>query len=68
MVEERAISIVVIRFSIEKREELYIFNDISYHVMLVQMIDISDNVNHDVSITGYWIYCSNYKQALLLIK
>ena len=35
---------------------------------LVQLIEISGNVNHAVSITECWIYDSNYKRALTLIK
>ena len=44
-----------------------IFNDISNHVTLVQLIDTDDNINHAVSITVSWIYGSNYKRALPLI-
>ena len=45
-----------------------IFNDISYHVTLVQLRDTDENDNHTVSITVSWIYYSNYKRALTFIK
>ena len=44
-----------------------IFNDISDHVTLVQLIDTAGNDNRAVSITGYWIYDYNYKRALPLM-
>ena len=56
------------RYFNEKRGEFDIFNDISYHVILAQIIDTAGNVNHAVSITRYWIYYSNYKLAFNLIK
>ena len=43
-------------------------NDIGEHVTLVQLIYIAGNVNHVVSIIRCWIYDSNYKRALPLIK
>ena len=52
----------------KKTGEYYIFNDISDHVTLVQLVETSVNVNHAVSITGCWIYGSNYKISLPLIK
>ena len=52
----------------KKRGEFDIFNDISDHVTLVQMIYTYGHVNHAVSITRYWIYDYNYKLALTLIK
>ena len=35
---------------------------------LVQLLDTDGNVNHAVIIIGYWIYDSNYKIELPLIK
>ena len=29
-------------------------------------MDYLGNVNHDISVLGYWIFDSNYKRALLL--
>ena len=45
-----------------------ILNDISDHMTLVKLIDTAINVNHAVSIIGCWIYDSNHKRALPLIK
>ena len=43
-----------------------ILTDISEHVTLVQLMDYLGNVNHDISVVGYWIFESNYKKALVL--
>ena len=62
-------SIVVIILSNEKKTGgFYIFNYISYRVILVQLIDTASNVNHAISITVCWIYYYNYKRSLPLIK
>ena len=53
---------------LKKTGELYIFNGISDHMTLVQLIDTAGNANHVVSITRFWIYDFNYKRALTLIK
>ena len=45
-----------------------IFNDISDRATLVQLEDSTGDINHAVSITGYWIYDSNPKSALPLIR
>ena len=39
---------------------------ISEHVNLVQLMDSLGNMNHDISVVGYWIFESNYKRALVL--
>ena len=39
---------------------------ISEHVTLVQFMDYLVNVNHAISVVGYWIFCSNYEKALVL--
>ena len=44
----------------------YILTDISEHVTLVQLMDYLGNVNHVISVVGYWIFDSNYEKALLL--
>ena len=43
-----------------------IITDISEHVTLVQLMDYLGNVNHAISVLGYWIFNSNYEKALLL--
>ena len=40
--------------------------DISENVTLVQLMDSLGNVNHDISVVGYWIFDSKYKGALVL--
>ena len=52
----------------KKVDEFDLLNDIRDHVMLVQLINTSGNVNHVVSIILCWIYDSHYKIALTLIK
>ena len=43
-----------------------ILTDISEHVTLVQLMDYLGNVNHAISVVGYWIFESNYKKSLVL--
>ena len=43
-----------------------IMTDISEHVTLVQLMDSLGNVNHDISVVGYWIFDSNHERALVL--
>ena len=43
-----------------------ILHNISENVTLVLLIDSGVNVNHAVSIVGYWIFDSKYKKALPL--
>ena len=43
-----------------------ILEDISEHFTLVQLMDYLGNVNHAISVVGYWIFDSNYKIALVL--
>ena len=50
----------------EEKGEFDILNDISDHVTLVQILGKAGNVNHAVSITGCWIYSSNYKGVTLI--
>ena len=40
--------------------------EISENVTLVQLMGIVGNVNHEVSIVGYWIFDPNYKKSLPL--
>ena len=44
-----------------------IFDDVSDHITLLQLEDLSGNINHAASITRCCIYDSNYKIALLLM-
>ena len=35
---------------------------------MVQLLESIGNVNHAISIVGYWIFDSNYKKALFLTQ
>ena len=48
----------------KKNDGFDILNDISEDVTLVQLMDSLGNVNHDISIVGYWIFDSKYKKVL----
>ena len=41
-----------------------ILNDISENFNSVQLMDTLGNVNHAISIVGYWIFDSNYEKSL----
>ena len=43
-----------------------ILTDISEHDKLIQLMDSLGNVNHAISVFGYWIFDSNYEKALAL--
>ena len=44
-----------------KKEGVFdILNNISENITLLQLMDTLGNVNHDISIVGYWIFDSNY--------
>ena len=43
-----------------------ILNNISEHVTLVQLKNYLGNMNHSISVVGYWIFDSNYEKALVL--
>ena len=51
-----------------KKGALNILNDIGENVTLVQLMDSLGNVNHAISIVGYWIFDSNYEKVLCLRK
>ena len=38
------------------------------NVTLVQLMDTLGNANNDISIVGYWVFDSNYYQALRLTR
>ena len=39
---------------------------ISKNVTWVKLMDYLGNVNHYISVVGYWIFDSNYEEALAL--
>ena len=47
---------------------IYIINNISENITLVQLMDSIGNVNHDISIVGHWIFDSNYEKELCMKK
>ena len=50
-----------------KKKGLYkILEDISENFTLIQLMDSLHNVNHDISVVGYWIFDSNYEKSLVL--
>ena len=52
---------------IYKKKGYYgILNDRSENVTLFQLMDSLGNVNHAISLVGYWIFDSNYKKSLVL--
>ena len=50
----------------KKKGSYDILTEISENVTLVQLMDYLGNVNHDISVVGYWIFDSNYKKSLVL--
>ena len=50
----------------KKKGSYDIMSDISENFTLVQLMDSLGNVNHAISVVGYWIFDSNYKIALAL--
>ena len=44
----------------KKKGDFDILNEISENVTLVQLMDTLVNLNHAISIVGYWIFDSNY--------
>ena len=51
-----------------KNDTFYILNNIIEYVTLVQLMESIRNVNHAISIVGYWIFDSNYAKGLCLTK
>ena len=43
-----------------------ILTEITEHVPLAQLMDSLGNVNHAISVVGYWIFESNYETALVI--
>ena len=50
----------------KKKRSCVILTDISEHVTLVQLMEYLGNMNHAISVVGYWIFDSNYERALVL--
>ena len=50
----------------KKKGSYDILKYISENVALVQLMDYLGNVNHAISVVGYWIFDSNYKKELVL--
>ena len=46
----------------KKNDAFDILNDISENVTLVHLMESIGNLNHDISVLGYWIFDSNYKK------
>ena len=60
-----------LRYSLKKwvkKGNFDIINDISEHFTLVQSMDTLGNVNNNIIIVGYWIFGSNYEEALHLTR
>ena len=58
-----------VHYSLVKyKKKIYydILKDISSNFTLAQLMDYLGNVNHDISVVGYWIFDSNYKRSLFL--
>ena len=43
-----------------------LLNNTSEHVTLVKLMDSLGNMNHAISVVGYWIFDSNYEKTLVL--
>ena len=52
----------------KKNDAFDILKNISEYVNLVQLMDSLGNVNHDISILGYWIFYSNYETEICLTQ
>ena len=52
----------------KKKGYFDILNDISENITLVKLMDTLGNFNHAISIVGYFIFDSNYEQALCLTR
>ena len=50
----------------KKKDPYKILEDISGNVALFQLMDSLGNVNHTISVVGYWIFESNYEKLLVL--
>ena len=60
-----------LRYNLKKwknKDNFYTLNEISENVTLVHLMETLGNVNHAISIVGYWIFGSNYEKALCLTR
>ena len=58
-------------YNLKVRHKKYAFDilkNISEYVNLVQLMDLLENVNHAISILGYWIFDYNYEKALCMTQ
>ena len=51
-----------------KNDYFDILQNISEYVTLVRSMDSPRNVDHDISILGYWIFDSNYNKSRFLTQ
>ena len=51
-----------------KNDAFDILKKISEFLTLVQLLNSLGNVNHAISIVGYWVFDSNYDKVLCLTK
>ena len=51
-----------------KNDTFDILNNISEYVTLVQLMVSIGNLNHAISIVGYWIFDSDYEKELFLTQ
>ena len=51
-----------------KSDDFDIINNTSEYVTLVKLLDSLENVNHAISIVGYFIFDSNYDKAIFLTQ
>ena len=52
----------------KKNDAFDILHVMSEDVNFVQLMDSLGNVNHAISIVGYWIFDSNYEKAICLTQ
>ena len=59
----------IVYYNLKKYKNIgsyYILKDIIKHVTLVHLMDYLGNLNHAISVVGYWIFYSNYEKVLVL--
>ena len=52
----------------KKNDDFFVLNDISEDVTLVQLMYSLGNMNHAISVVGYWIFDSNNKKPIYLTQ
>ena len=52
----------------KKKDAFDTLKKISEYVTLVQLVDSLGNMNHAISIVGYWIFDSNYEKSPCLTQ